>query len=376
MKRWLAVGLGSLWLVSCHPEASTTVPELPMPRETWELESVEVVGEESDSLLLGEIGSMGVDRWDQIVVADRQANQVYVFTPAGRLIRQFGATGEGPGEFMRLHKVVVGVNDSLYAWDWQLTRVSVFHESTGFVRTLTFTWEGAGAPRWFPFGITPLAATEQGLWVHYVRPYSPDEDLNQPHPVLIFRADYQGRIVPDTLLEVEGKAPLVLQENGGIQVMDRPFAIETVMQIDKKGRLWWGRTDSLKIMRMDPDGKLSVVLHYALAPVPVTQDDQDSVLQRDYARRIIEGTGFQFPPYKPVFTTFALGPDGSIWIRLSPPAGTGQAHWLIFDEQGRLVADTYLPTEVVEIVVGAHIVAGRTHDRTRVLLFRRPEITV
>ncbi len=377
MNRWLVVGLGSLWLSACRPEAPSTVPELPEPPTTWTLELVETLGEETDSVLLGEIGSVAVDHRDRIVVADQQAHRVYIFAPDGRLIRHYGAKGEGPGEFMRLVNAVVGVGDSLYVWDLQLTRLSVFHGVSGFVRTLTFTWDGPEAPRWFPFGLEPLAATGRALWVRYSMPYGPNEDLNKPHPLLIFRADYRGHLMPDTLLEVEGKAPLVLvRANGGIQATSRPFAIETIVQVDAKGRLWWGRTDSLKIVRKSLGGQPTVVLHYAVDPVPVSQADRDSVLQNDYVRRIVEGTGFQFPPYKPVFTTFALGPDATVWVRLSPPAGAARARWLIFDEQGRLLADAYLPRGVVEIAVGPRIIAARTHDRTRVLLFRRPSAAV
>ncbi|WP_397547782.1 6-bladed beta-propeller [Rhodothermus marinus] len=377
MKRQLFLAMGSLWLAACSTETPPLVPELPQAPETWELALNETLGEETDSVLFGFVTQIAVDRHDRVWVADREAATIYLFSADGSLIGRWGDRGEGPGEFRDLRAIALGLNDSLYVWDGQLERIQVFIPERGFVRSFHLRWQVEDQPAGITrLGIRPLGATAEALLLQYLPPLI-FPDLTAPRPVLVLRATLDGQ-VQDTLWHMEMPPPLTHRlSGGGIAMVERPFAWQPIFRVDLEGEaLWYGRTDTLRLERIDWRRRQRiVVVHYRMDPVPVTEADRDSLKQKEALAMLMRLTGYALPSYKPVFTTFALGPDTTIWVRLSPPAEVTRARWLVFDEQGRLLADTYLPTEVVEIAVGPRIIAARTHDRTRVLLFQRPSAT-
>ncbi|SHK48975.1 6-bladed beta-propeller [Rhodothermus profundi] len=368
------LGLLLMFLTACRSERPPQLSDLPAALDTWTLTPIATLGEETDSVVFGWIEQVVVDRRDRIWVADRDAGEIYVFTADGTWQHRWGGKGEGPGEFQGLLSLALGPGDSLYTWDWQAGRVQVFTFENGFVRAFRPDWQAPGQPGVLSqFGLRLVGVVPEGMLLQYLPPLRSFEELAAPRPVLVLYASWNGQ-VQDTLLQQEIHPPLVHRlSSGAIAVSEPPFAWQPVIRADQRGFLWYGRTDSLKIERIDWQQKQRVVVvQYQVPRVPVTEADRDSLLQGETLALLIRETGYKLPAFKPVFTTFALGPDETIWVRLSPPHGVSEAHWLIFNAQGHLLADTYLPVDVEELAVGTRIVAGRTRDRTRVLLFRRP----
>ncbi len=64
-----------------------------------------------------------------------RAMEVWKLARDGRIIARFGRAGEGPGEFRRPLELVTGAGDSLYVFDNQLARVSVWTAAGAYVRT-------------------------------------------------------------------------------------------------------------------------------------------------------------------------------------------------------------------------------------------------
>ncbi|MXX73112.1 MAG: 6-bladed beta-propeller [Gemmatimonadetes bacterium] len=57
----------------------------------------------------GEVTSIAVDADGRIYVADRQANEIRVFSPTGECVRTFGRSGEGPGECAGLSPIIMQI---------------------------------------------------------------------------------------------------------------------------------------------------------------------------------------------------------------------------------------------------------------------------
>ncbi|MGH0033450.1 MAG: hypothetical protein ACQGVK_00330 [Myxococcota bacterium] len=70
----------------------------------------------------------------EIVVADRQAARVSVFSPDGAPLRSWGGRGDGPGEFRGLALLHQGPGDSLFAFDARDDRASLFDLEGGYAR--------------------------------------------------------------------------------------------------------------------------------------------------------------------------------------------------------------------------------------------------
>jgi len=60
-----------------------------------------------------DIGAVGVDASGQLLVADRGASTIHVFTDEGEFVRSIGREGTGPGEFAPLSHIWVGAEELL-----------------------------------------------------------------------------------------------------------------------------------------------------------------------------------------------------------------------------------------------------------------------
>ena len=92
------------WLLAAVPAGAQQIIELPA-EDHWLEPTIEdvyrvgaaVTGEEWEQF--GEISDVAFDGAGHLHVFDRQAQLVYVVGGDGRLIRELGGPGEGPGEF-------------------------------------------------------------------------------------------------------------------------------------------------------------------------------------------------------------------------------------------------------------------------------------
>jgi hypothetical protein len=74
----------------------------------------------------------------RLAVAHRSNDEVLVFDPRGRLIRQFGGTGGGPGEFGALLGMWQLPDSTLAAWDPGNARISYWSADGEFIRDQRF----------------------------------------------------------------------------------------------------------------------------------------------------------------------------------------------------------------------------------------------
>lgn len=91
----------------------------------------------------------------RIAVADGGLgrSRVSVFSPEGQHLGGFGRTGDGPGEFRWVTSLQAGPDDSVFAFDASLQRLTVFSQSGQLSRTVDFR---------IPVGTVVLERTEAG----------------------------------------------------------------------------------------------------------------------------------------------------------------------------------------------------------------------
>jgi len=108
---------------------------------TWtmaETPSVSMGGldERPDYLIEGLLDALRMPE-GQIVIADRRASELRVYSPSGEYLRTLGRPGEGPGEFALLAAVVHGGGDTILALDIR-RGISRFSIGDGFLDMHTF----------------------------------------------------------------------------------------------------------------------------------------------------------------------------------------------------------------------------------------------
>ena len=115
-------------IVISNPDSRQTGPQgVPTLVEVLRIGSVDGTCD-----TFGHVTSLAVDGDGRIYVADRQANEIRVFSPDGECVRTFGRSGEGPGEFGWLAGIAWQPPGHLWAFDAMRHRFTVF-DSLGTV---------------------------------------------------------------------------------------------------------------------------------------------------------------------------------------------------------------------------------------------------
>ena len=111
-------------------------PSIPVGCTNCEI-VLERVGEMSDASDPGALPDNRVyaerDAAGRLYTVSRKKDAVLVFSADGTLIKRLGRTGDGPGEFRSVRRVLIGPLDSIYVADWSL-RINVFSPELNFVR--------------------------------------------------------------------------------------------------------------------------------------------------------------------------------------------------------------------------------------------------
>src|SRR5438132_1487933 len=98
------------------------------------VEEMRIAPSVDDTTLFTEVATFAVDRAGRFWVYDSQANTIFLFDRAGKLIRRVGRQGSGPGEFRSVNSIVATGDSEVAVWDSQLFRVSFF-KASGDLRT-------------------------------------------------------------------------------------------------------------------------------------------------------------------------------------------------------------------------------------------------
>jgi hypothetical protein len=85
--------------------------------------------------IFGTIASVCEDRDRNICVLDRGQFTVFVFSPEGKLIRKFGAKGQGPGDFQSPSQIAIAPQGELAVME-DLNSISFFKLDGTFIRRL------------------------------------------------------------------------------------------------------------------------------------------------------------------------------------------------------------------------------------------------
>ena len=141
-RRHSVVGIGCVWLAlaGAIPAAAQEIIELPAEDRTLELEFEELyrlgtfAGEEWEQF--GDVRSVAFDAAGNLLVLDQhdQAQKIYVVNPEGRLVREMGGPGEGPGEFKRVVAMAVMPDGRVVAADHDRQGYHLFRADGEFER--------------------------------------------------------------------------------------------------------------------------------------------------------------------------------------------------------------------------------------------------
>lgn len=311
---------------------------------------------ETDAFYFGSLGGLDVTADGRMVVADRSANHIKILRPAGTLLDTLGRSGEGPGEFQRLLGVQVARGDSLYAFDTQQSRLTVFGPDSPYevARTTTLSREGG-----YPFQVQVL---DDHVVAEYAAASSPEEDVSRSSPHTWKRVQTSGA-PGDTVLPMPGPLMIMAETNNTVQLRGVPLSPGTSEAWGPNGWLYHGWTDSLHVEARSLDGSSEVIASIPTEPVPLTGAARDSLLD-GISGEMRSKMAAALPDTKPAFMKMVVADDGRLWVRRPRKGPDAQAPWWMLDPETKTIREVRLPPQVNLRVVRNGYAYGSTHTET------------
>lgn len=378
--RWVPCLLLALW--SCtgsgaDPRRMTTrdsagvriveFAEWAPPALTWQVSEQPLVQigalEGEDAYQFDRIG--GVTRLSdgRVVVANGGTQELRFFDPTGRHLRSTGREGEGPGEFTGLGRLDRAPGDTLFAYDWNQRRISVFDPAGTFVRSVTLQFP-EGAP-------SPEGRFADGSWLSrqgfVFAPGAPGADVvRDTAALLVFGTD--GTIV-DSVGRYIGPEYYVRSEEQAAFATSLPFGRMTEIAV-VGDRYYAGYTDRYEIVRRDPTGTPDLMIRANRPPEPLT----DAHVDAHKAERLAEADDrwrprlerlyqdIPFPETLPAFTDLQVDDDGNLWVLDVVLPGDSRRFWTVFTASGEMLGRIETPPDVAVREIGHDYLLGTWTD--------------
>ncbi len=303
----------------------------------------------------------------RIVVA--ASNELRFYNANGEYLSTSGREGEGPGEFQRLGWVSKWHGDSLVAFDWGQSRVSLLDDHGEFGRSFRIEPEGD-----FFFVMGEGAFADGTILVkapHNFRggiedgPNRNDEELQTYSNTGEFVqsvGDYPG---PDQFIQ-SGRDG----ENAFIMMMSPPFGRRPPLAV-YRGHFFTGAQDSYEIERHAQDGALEMLIRRNVEPRSVTDADVAAYIERELADMDDESArqsrrssydDMPTPETMPAYGTFVVDDLGNLWVQDYEPDPDDRINWSVFNEGGQLLGTVVLASGLNVKQIGDNFVVGVWRD--------------
>jgi hypothetical protein len=338
----IVVGIGWLMISAC---GTNEVADQSAKTQTLVLTESVRIGDEAkgDSVFFSNIWDIEVDSRGRLFVADFAMYGFRVFTSNGSLIREIGREGEGPGEFSIAPLLYVSPQDSVYAYDLDSDRLTVYAPG-GDVLAYTMelpTDEISGAR---PTDI--LASLETGLLFEYLRALPRGSESEIDGMLEIKLVDHNGQFLRDSLVLTPSMQITTVSDNGFSIPFPRQFGRRSLLALGSDGLIYHGWTDEISIRALAVDGTMANEFAVSHVSVPVTSEEK-STRAAGYPENWQEELRQDMPDTKPAFNAMVPDDQGQLWFRLSWPEGALETEWIVVEaESGNVVAKTTLSTGV------------------------------
>jgi hypothetical protein len=276
---------------------------------------------ETDGATLYRVTAAAVHPNGDVVVANAGSSEILFFdtqpSPDGR----FGRRGNGPGEFRSLGSMRIGPNDSIWAYDARLSRMTVIAPTTLEYRTELIRHPEGGVLAQFLGFVSPsgrLFAEGTGISGPRV-----EGIVEVPFHLWVVDEDGSGRALGSF-----ERAPLYRTVNGdmtGFRTIPFTAAHTFAIHMDT---LFVGRGDEPVVWIQSPPGRTATILRWNDDPEAITSSDRSRFVEgrvrgaeTEEARRTARETWSrvaEIPTTWPFYDRLLVDDAGSVWIRKVP----------------------------------------------------------
>ncbi len=296
---------------------------------------------ETEDLIFGRLSSMLVASDGAVLMADQQISTIHVFDANGTYSGTIGQKGRGPGEFEGIGTVSFGQNDSLYVWDWNATRLSVFARNGlnwSFTRAFTMKRDNDGMF---------LSTLSRRPWLDgYLIQESVPFFAGMDQPEIKNPRYREITETGDELRVITSHQPsqmVVKRNENSVWVYGMPFGGAAVIEFDLEGAVHkaaWNAHLAIAKFTLDGDSlggfsRAVEVRNVDLAHLARVTSGADT----DYYKAVVD----EVPKTYPAFVRFKVTQKENYWVDMGEISESVQL-WLVFNPAGEILASYHLPT--------------------------------
>ena len=328
------------------------------------------------SLQLSFVEAIVVDSRGLVYVKDRLSQSITVLDRDLTFIQTVGRSGSGPGEFNYITRMGILDADSLFVYDRDLDRMTVFDPDT---RVVAYTLPN-------PLGVSPDDQRRLAQEVFRVsggpaylgvsrRPfYASEESATLPMRTdIVVSVDSSGTF-RDSVIVVPSPEMLVARRPGRVSAGPHPFGRTSWIRPLGRDRFVYANSGHFDVAVLDLTGDTVQSFSYSTTTLPVTADQMDAHVsdlrqQPELAAALRDGAPYTWPPLGGLVVDDSGATSMSIWVGVRGGSGDDAWEWAGFTDDGEYVGSVFLPA-------GAILMAARGQRMVSVSLgdFDVPEI--
>lgn len=332
------------------------------PGEAWTVGEVSLgLGSEDDPFfdVVGALRRPG----GGVAVALGSSGEIRFYGPEGTLEASHGGSGDGPGEFRILQKMGQLVGDTVWAYDFSLTRMTLLHPVDGVV--------GVVSLRPPPQRGLAVGVIAGGGWL-LREAWGESQGRLEPglrrDAVRIFRADAGGTLL-DTLASVPGREVLLTDEGGRAVMGTAPFARNATVAATGR-EVVVGDQAGYELRFLDLTGRLVQTVRWEGPSRTLTDDEvaewkeaqvtaadpRDQAGVRAYLQTV------PVPDSRPSYGAILPDEEGQWWVSSYAHPGRAPDFWDVFDQDGRWLGPVPMPPRFRPLQIGPEWILGHEVD--------------
>ncbi|HSA57484.1 MAG TPA: hypothetical protein VLE53_17360 [Gemmatimonadaceae bacterium] len=296
----------------------------------------------------------------QILVGDRGAFTLHLFSATGTPIRRLGRKGRGPGEVEYL-KALLRCGDSLVTLDVEGNRVSVFSLDGVYRRSFRFGSPQAAHPPYHS------ACNARGTFAHYGWEQRQDMKEGAYRPAVPFWISGADSVVRKLIGTFPGSERYGLVVGGQFRG-SRPLPLGKQPDVAVgSNRIYIGTADRYEIFVFDLEGNAVDTIKKPTASLETARADIENAREKELASRdeswrsSIERdyAAMPFPRTVPAYRDLVVDSDDNLWVQDFPRTRSPQVRWTVFAPSGTMLAEVALPVDLEVYEIGRDYVLGR-----------------